>query len=161
MLLAVCTLFVFNSCSDTDPYDPYANFDHAAQAAYEEEVIKAYLTQNNITDFTRTASGLYYVKKEAGTGDKPTTGTKVTIGYIGRLIQGGQKFDSSYDRAKNLEFVIGNKEVIPGMDEGMTLMQEGEKALLLIPSRLAYGLTGSGRIPPNAPIMFDVHLISF
>ncbi len=160
-MLAFSVLFVFNSCNDKDPYDPYANFDHAKQAELEEEIIKDYLTKNNITDFTRTASGLYYVKKEAGTGDKPTVGTEVEVHYIGKFIQGGQKFDSSHDRAQTFKFPLGQRRVIAGWDEGVALMQKGEKALLLIPSRLAYGLIGSGRIPGNTPIMFDIHLINF
>ncbi|RNI26210.1 FKBP-type peptidyl-prolyl cis-trans isomerase [Rufibacter latericius] len=160
-LLALCVLFVFNSCNDKDPYDPYANFDHAAQAALEETLIQKYLTDNNITDYTKTASGLYYVKKEAGTGDKPVAGNLVEVNYVGKFIQGGQKFDSSYDRAQTFKFVLGQKKVIAGWDEGVALMQKGEKALLLVPSRLAYGLYGSGGIPPNTPIMFDIHLINF
>ncbi|WP_210466660.1 FKBP-type peptidyl-prolyl cis-trans isomerase [Rufibacter roseolus] len=160
-LLAIGVLFVFNACNDKDPYDPYANFDHAAQAALEDALIQKYLTDNNITDFTKTASGLYYVKKDAGTGDKPTAGATVEVNYIGRFLQNGQKFDSSYDRAQTFKFVLGQKKVIAGWDEGVAMMQKGEKALLLIPSRLAYGLYGSGSIPPNTPLMFEIHLINF
>ncbi|RNI33184.1 peptidylprolyl isomerase [Rufibacter immobilis] len=160
-MLAICVMFSFLSCKDEDPYNPYANFDHAAQAARDEEVIKKYLTDNNITDFTRTASGLYYVKLEAGTGNKPTVGTNVEVTYIGKIIQSGYIFDSSFKRGQNFRFNLGRKEVIPGWDEGVALMPKGEKALLLIPSRLAYGLMGSGSIPPNTPIMFEVQLINF
>ncbi|KAA3436119.1 FKBP-type peptidyl-prolyl cis-trans isomerase [Rufibacter hautae] len=160
-LLAIGVLFVFNGCNDKDPYDPYANFDHAAQAALEDALIQKYLTDNNITDFTKTASGLYYVKKEAGTGDKPAVNSTVEVNYIGRFLQNGQKFDSSYDRAQTFKFVLGQRKVISGWDEGVAMMQKGEKALLLIPSRLAYGLYGQSSIPPNTPLMFEIHLINF
>ncbi|MBC3541823.1 FKBP-type peptidyl-prolyl cis-trans isomerase [Rufibacter sediminis] len=160
-LLALCVLFVFNSCNDKDPYDPYANFDHAAQAAAEETLIQKYLTDNNITNFTKTPSGLYHVVKEAGAGEKPKAGQQVEVTYIGRFIQNGQKFDSSHDRGQTFKFVLGQRQVIPGWDEGLTLMQKGEKALLLIPSRLAYGLYGNGPVPSNTPIMFEVHLLNF
>ncbi len=160
-MLGVCLLFTFSCEEQYDPYDPYANFDHEAQAKLEDEIITAYLTQNNITDFTKTTSGLYYIRKEAGTGDKPTAGKQVEVHYIGKFIQGGQKFDSSHDRAQTFKFVLGQKQVIPGWDEGVALMQKGEKAVLLIPSRLAYSLRGSGKVPPNTPLMFEVNLINF
>jgi len=160
-MLAVSLLFSFSCEEQYDPYNPYANFDHAAQAVLEDKIITDYLTQNNITDFTKTPSGLYYIRKEAGTGGKPAVGNQVEVNYVGKFIQNGQKFDSSYDRAQTFKFPLGQKKVITGWDEGVALMQKGEKALLLIPSRLAYGLTGSGSIPPNTPLMFDIHLINF
>ncbi|MFC6996076.1 FKBP-type peptidyl-prolyl cis-trans isomerase [Rufibacter roseus] len=161
-ILAVCCVLTVSSCADKDPYDPYANFDHAAQAKWEDELILQYLETHNITDYTRTPSGLYYVIQEEGTGARPVKGDQVEVNYVGRLVQNSRKFDSSYDRAETFKFVLGMKQVITGWDEGVQLMRKGEKAMLLIPSRLAYGLYGSGQaIPPNSPIMFEVHLISF
>ena len=51
--------------------------------------------------------------------------------------------------------------MIAGWDEGILLLHEGDKARLVIPSELAYGSRGAGGvIPPNAPLIFDVELVS-
>ena len=71
------------------------------------------------------------------------------------------KFDSSIDRGKPIQFQLGVGQVIPGWDEGISLLKVGEKAHLIIPAKLAYGDQGTGGvIPPNATIVFDVELVS-
>ena len=70
-------------------------------------------------------------------------------------------FDSSYRRKEPLQFTVGVGQVIAGWDEGILLLHEGDKARLVIPSELAYGSRGAGGvIPPNAPLIFDVELVS-
>jgi len=60
-----------------------------------------------------------------------------------------------------LEFTLGQGQVIAGWDEGISLMNAGGKATLIIPSKLAYGERGAGNdIPANSPLVFDVELIS-
>ena len=70
-------------------------------------------------------------------------------------------FDSSHRRREPLQFTVGVGQVIQGWDEGILLLSEGDKARLVIPSELAYGSRGAGGvIPPNAPLIFDVELVS-
>jgi peptidyl-prolyl cis-trans isomerase A (cyclophilin A) len=72
----------------------------------------------------------------------------------------GLVFDSSYERGNPIEFPLGQGQVIPGWDEGIQLLQIGDKARFVIPSHLAYGEKGAGGvIPPNAVLIFDVELI--
>ncbi|KAI1111014.1 peptidyl-prolyl cis-trans isomerase fkr-3 [Nemania sp. NC0429] len=103
---------------------------------------------------------------QEGSGPKPTPGQVVTIEYTGWLKDTskpdnkGDKFDSSVGRG---DFVtrIGVGQVIKGKswDEGVTQMQVGEKATLDITSDYGYGARGfTGHIPPNADLIFDVHL---
>ncbi|GAA4312700.1 FKBP-type peptidyl-prolyl cis-trans isomerase [Nibribacter koreensis] len=162
LVLSLCLVMTLLSCKDdTNPYD---NFDAAAQAEFEDKQIKAYLQEfMGLTekDYTRTASGLYYVVKTAGNGVKPVNGQEVEMHYVGRFVSDSQKFDSSYDRAKTFKFILGIGKVIKGWDEGVLLMSKGEKGLLLIPSHLGYGRYGSGSVPGNTPIMFDVELLNF
>ena len=160
-ILAICCVLTMGlaSCSDEDPYNPYANFDYEAQAKLEDEYILKYLADNNITQYTRTNSGLYHVVVEEGTGARPVVGDQVEVGYVGKFISNGTIFDSSYSRAENLKMTVGVTKVIAGWTEGLQLMRKGEKAILLIPSHLAYGVYGSGSIGPLTPIMFDMHLI--
>jgi FKBP-type peptidyl-prolyl cis-trans isomerase len=104
----------------------------------------------------RTASGLQYKVIEEGTGAKPTVDNTVVVHYEGQLIN-GQIFDSSRQRGQPAEFGLG--QVIRGWTEGLQLMKEGGKTRLFIPSELGYGPGGTGNIPANAVLIFDVELI--
>lgn len=126
----------------------------------EEATIKKYLADNNITPTEILPSGLVYIETEKGTGPKPVEGQKVKVNYTGKLLD-GTVFDSSYDRGEPLEFPLGKRAVIEGWDKGVALMNEGGKATLIIPSKLAYKDKGAGdKIPPYATLVFDVELVS-
>ncbi|MBI2981988.1 MAG: FKBP-type peptidyl-prolyl cis-trans isomerase [Deltaproteobacteria bacterium] len=106
-----------------------------------------------------TPSGLKYVVLQEGTGASPQKGQMVTVHYTGWLAD-GTKFDSSVDRGTPFQFQVGTGQVIPGWDEGVSLMKIGEKRKLIIPSQLAYGEGGAGGvIPPNATLVFEVELL--
>jgi len=123
----------------------------------EVDIIKKYLKDNGISA-SPTASGLYYVEREKGTGPAPQTGDKVKVWYTGKLVD-GTVFDASENRGQPYEFPLGQGRVIKGWDEGIALMKQGGKATLIIPSKLGYGERGSGqRIPPFSPLVFDVEL---
>jgi FKBP-type peptidyl-prolyl cis-trans isomerase len=106
---------------------------------------------------TTTASGLQIETLTAGTGESPKATDKVKVHYTGTLID-GTKFDSSVDRGEPITFPLNG--VIKGWGEGLQLMKVGEKARLVIPPSLAYGAEGTGPIPPNATLVFEVQLIS-
>jgi len=90
----------------------------------------------------------------------PKKGDKLSMHYTGTLASDGTKFDSSYDRNKPFEFVIGRGDVIKGWDEGVMEMSLGEKAILHISSDFGYGAQGAGGvIPPNADLKFTVELL--
>ncbi|MBN2194400.1 MAG: FKBP-type peptidyl-prolyl cis-trans isomerase [Polyangiaceae bacterium] len=94
-----------------------------------------------------------------GSGEAAETGDQIKVHYTGRLLT-GQKFDSSRDRNEPFEFTLGRGEVIKGWDEGVVGMKAGGKRKLTIPSDLAYGAVGSPpKIPPNAPLEFEIELI--
>ena len=109
--------------------------------------------------FDQTESGLRYKIIQKGDGIKPQKGQNVSVHYKGMFAEGGV-FDDSYKRGKPIEFPIGMGNVIPGWDEGILLLNKGDKARFVIPSHLAYGEAGAGGvIPPNATLVFDVELM--
>ncbi|MWB95363.1 peptidylprolyl isomerase [Flavobacterium sp. GA093] len=109
--------------------------------------------------FDKTESGLRYKMIQKGDGKKAEAGKTVSVHYEGSL-ETGKVFDSSYPRKKPIEFKLGIGQVIEGWDEGIALLQVGDKARFVIPSDLGYGPAGAGGvIPPNATLIFDVELM--
>lgn len=109
--------------------------------------------------FEKTPSGLRYKMIQNGSGKKAEKGKTVSVHYQGAL-PNGKVFDSSYTRKKPIEFPLGKGYVIEGWDEGIALLQVGDKARFVIPPYLGYGSAGAGGvIPPDATLVFDVELI--
>jgi peptidylprolyl isomerase len=75
------------------------------------------------------------------------------------MLGDGTVFDSSIQRDEPLTFPVGRERVIPGWDEGISMLSEGGKAKMIIPAELGYGGQGSGLIPPNSTLYFDVELV--
>ena len=110
--------------------------------------------------FEKTESGLRYQIIQQGEGKKAEKGQTVSVHYKGQLTD-GTVFDSSYKRNQPIDFPLGVGQVIPGWDEGISLLKVGDKARFVIPSDLAYGSRGAGGvIPPNATLIFDVELVN-
>ncbi|QNK78734.1 peptidylprolyl isomerase [Winogradskyella sp. PAMC22761] len=128
------------------------------RVAAEREAVKAELDKLAL-GFEETASGLRYKIIQKGDGKKAEKGQMVSVHYKGQLAD-GTVFDSSYKRNSPLDFQVGVGQVISGWDEGICLLNVGDKARLVIPSDLAYGSAGAGGvIPPDATLVFDVELM--
>ena len=126
---------------------------------------------------TKTPSGLLFKIISKGQDKKPATGANVFIHYSG-FLENGELFDSSVaevaaafgkfnqQRADARQYIpipfqYGRKDgMIPGFIEGLEKLSFGDKAVLFIPSNLAYGAQGAGGvIPANANIIFEIELI--
>ncbi len=133
-------------------------------SASEEVSIKKYIKDNKLEDKVfKTASGLYYIITQKGTGDNAMNGQNVSMNYTGYLLD-GSVFDSNVDPAFNhvepFVFPLGQGRVIKGWDEGIALLNKGAKAKLIIPSSLGYGSRAMGeKIPANSVLVFDVEMI--
>jgi len=126
-------------------------------AQEEKEKLEEYKEKEDI-ETKPLESGLIYIEKEEGDGKPVEAGDEVEIHYEGRLLD-GTVFDSSYKAGQPIEIVIGEGQVIGGWEEGISLMNVGGKATLIIPSDLAYGAQGvQGIIPPFSTLVFDVEI---
>ncbi|MDO5969682.1 FKBP-type peptidyl-prolyl cis-trans isomerase [Flavivirga aquimarina] len=138
-------LSLFVSCSNNDEKD-YVTLN-------DNEIIE-YIADNNLVA-EKSATGLYYIIDNEGTGEQPTTTSDVTVAYKGYFTN-GTVFEES--DAEGITFNL--QKVIAGWTEGITYFKEGGSGTLLLPSHLAYGNLGKGSIPGGAVIIFDINLIS-
>ena len=139
--------------------DPQLMADEIAVYQKDSIAIQNYLTKNRLKG-QATIGGAYVVKlntnKTPGEFIAPLDTIQTT--YIGKLLIEGTEFDRT-PSGEYFTFVVGIAEVIKGWDEGFQKLKHGDKAIILIPSRLAYGPGGAGNeIPPNAPILFEVEI---
>ncbi len=104
----------------------------------------------------KTESGLIYTVIRAGSGDSPSATDKVRVHYHGTL-RDGTVFDSSVERDSPAEFPLNR--VIACWTEGVAMMKEGGKSLLICPASIAYGDRSTGRIPAGAALSFEVELL--
>ena len=173
-----------NAAKKFDAVKIFKNYYSSVAKEIKEAEEKAQqITENKIKEITtlkatgtKTKSGLIYQIIKKGTEKKPANGTQVLIHYAGYL-ENGQLFDTSYEDVAKLHgkfdqnranqngyagfpVTIGNLPFIPGFNEGITLMNYGDKLMLYIPSNLGYGEQGAGdAIPPNTNIIFEVELL--
>lgn len=125
----------------------------------DSALIQAYLNSRNLKGIA-TKGGAYVVILRSNTASKEYihVGETIRTTYVGKLIIDGTEFDRS-PQDEYFSFMVGQSQVIRGWDEGFLKLKHAEKALILIPSRLAYGQAGAGAsIPPNAPLVFEVEV---
>ena len=153
-----------DSVYSSEKVDQIEKKNKAAQAAFlekaktsEDSLLNKYLTDNKITQ-KPTESGLYIIIKEKGKGEKVKRGDNAEVKYTGMLTN-GQVFDASDKHEKAFSFNVGQQQVIQAWDEALQEMSVGTKALIVTPSSLAYGPSGSGPIPPYSPLVFEIEVV--
>lgn len=120
------------------------------------EKIREYLAENNLTAQS-TDSGLHYIIETPGSGGHPGANSSVTVNYVGRLLKNEEIFDQTTTGPRTFQL----QTLIEGWQEGIPLLQKGGKGKFFVPSALGYGPYGSGSIPGNAPLIFDIELVNF
>ncbi|MEQ9288771.1 MAG: FKBP-type peptidyl-prolyl cis-trans isomerase [Cyclobacteriaceae bacterium] len=157
ILSVVCLLVagsIVVSCSKEDP-----GLAAQKQLALDIEKIETYITDKGLANVTTTSSGLRYAITEAGTGNLPEVSDIVVLHYEGKLLD-GSTFDSSFDRGVPFTYVFGVGQVIPGFDEGVSKISQEGAGIIMIPSYLAYGTSGSGSIGANEVLIFNIEVWS-
>ncbi|UPL49565.1 FKBP-type peptidyl-prolyl cis-trans isomerase [Hymenobacter sublimis] len=131
--------------------------DTTDYAARDETSIQAYIADNKLTGFQRQPSGLYVAITQPGTGATAKADQTVSAKYKGTTLD-GNVFDSNMSTLGSFSFVLGKGQVIAGWDQGFALLNKGSKAILLIPSDLAYAGRAMGTIPAHSILRFDVEV---
>ena len=155
LTLLASSVLVFAGCngSNTGTFDPGTLSTDPATATFAPAL------NVDIPSMTKTADSLYYKDLIVGTGATAAAGYTVRVTYTGWLIN-GVKFDTSDTKTPAyFEFLVNTGGVIKGWDEGVRGMKVGGKRQLVIPPGLAYGSSGSGGIPGNAILVFEISLL--
>jgi len=125
----------------------------------EEQDVEA-IIEKKWPNAIATESGIKYVILKEGEGNKPKSGTKVSVHYVGSLLN-GVEFDSSVKRGEPFSYPINKGVVIKGWDEVVMDMKKGEKRVVIIPPELGYGSRGASTIPANSTLVFEMELVDF
>lgn len=123
----------------------------------EDQIIDEYVKATKLTLTEKTSTGLRFLRTlEAPGGTQLKAGLLATVKYTGYLAATGKQFDTG-----QLNVALGDGAVVKGFEEGLLKMKVGEKATLVFPSSLGYGVNGSSTtIPPYAPLIFNVEIVS-
>lgn len=144
--IIVVLLFTILGCNKDDK-------NNEDQAEIDRNIILQYISDNNL-DAQEAEQGLFYVVNAPGTGDPCTATSEIKTTYSGYFVNGSE-FDGGTIDHFNLQ------NAIVGWQIGIPKFKEGGDGILLIPSAIGYGPSGSGSgsIPGNSVIIFDVNLI--
>ncbi len=125
----------------------------------QDSIIAAEMMQKGMTVPFRTPSGVIIYWHRHGDGTVAERGDYLSLHYRGRLLD-GTIFDDSYQRNEPLNYIVGEQRLIPGWEEAVSFLAEGDSVTFYIPSPLAYGESGSGwTIPPDAVLIFDMKVL--
>jgi FKBP-type peptidyl-prolyl cis-trans isomerase len=146
VLITICFSMFLSSCSDTGS-DPVLSFQD--QWVKDTTAIGAYLRSKNINALT-DASGVRFVIDSLASGFPPRINNTVSFKYTGRFLS-GTIFDEG-----DITGVVSS--YIGGFQVGLSLLPEGTKARLYVPSGYAYGSAGAQGIPANSNLIFEIQL---
>ena len=123
----------------------------------EEQNIKDFI-QRHAYHMKETGSGLWYEIYQKGNGEKAQKDKIAELRFTISLLSGEIIYNTEKEGVK--EFVIGKAAVESGLEEGILLLKVGDHARFIIPSHLAFGLSGDfDRIPEKATIVYDLELL--
>lgn len=116
--------------------------------------------RNHQMNFVNTPLGIrYFVYAPSAKGDSIRDKMQITMEYTVSLLDGTECYSSKENGPKT--FVVGMEELESGIHKAVKFLKKGDKAIILIPSYLAHGLLGDmNKIPPQMPIIYDIHILN-
>jgi FKBP-type peptidyl-prolyl cis-trans isomerase len=123
----------------------------------DKENIMAYISQHKL-DMKESETGLWYRIEKSGHGKTASAGQQITLKYKVFLLNGSLCYSSDSLGAK--KFTVGRGGVESGLEEGVLMLREGDRALFIMPPYLAAGLPGDGdKIPAHSVILYEVEVL--
>jgi FKBP-type peptidyl-prolyl cis-trans isomerase FkpA len=147
LVISLLSVAFLTGCSKEKSCDTVIDSAPASEVVALEQFIV-----NNKIDAQRDSRGFYYKIQTTGTGDHPTTCSKVNVNYKGTLTNG-----TVFDQANDVEFNL--RGLIKGWRAGIPLIAQGGKITLYLPPSMGYGTEGTGGIPGNAILIFSIDLV--
>ena len=168
MLIFLAMLTIVYCCKHEKPSPIHGNEVFNSKEDYmkanqylvqkDAEQIKSYVERRG-WDMTETKTGLWYMIYNHGNGNPAKDGKKIRLNYTTTLLDGTLCYSAKENGPK--EFIIGKGGVESGLEEGVLLLEEGDKAKFIIPPHIGHGLLGdNNKIPPRAIIVYDVEVLS-
>ena len=129
-------------------------FPQATQWQVDDKRIADFIAAKGLTGFKKHPSRVYQSVSVVGTGISISALSTITVKYTGRLLNG-----TIFDQSGTTDYVSLLSDLVPGWRKSLIGITKGSKLRLLIPSDLGYGKTGSGLIPANAVLDFDLEIV--
>lgn len=127
---------------------------------YEKVILQRFLKEEN-TGIQTKPEGFYMLTLKKGNDRKITIGDHIWINYEGKFLN-GKFFDGTYRSHEPVDFIFGTEfMLISGLEKALHYMSEGEKAMIILPSDLAFGETGDGFgiIPPYTSLIYTLEVV--
>lgn len=152
-----CIISVIND-EETAAIDPTTNKKITGLDIYDDKAVSQYITNNNLTGYTKTASGLWYKITQEGSGATISKFDVVDIQYTGALLNGNPTADQS--NGANSAVIDLSNESRRGIAEALQLTKPGTKISLILPSRLLFGYASPDKtIPVFSCGRYDINVL--
>lgn len=160
----ICLFFLLTACKENKKEKDFNwSTDSSTKmnkhfSAEEEIDINLFLARKQEWKMIKTGTGLRYYIYENGTGEPANVDDVVNVEYKVSLLDGTECYSTANDEVE--EFKVDKAQIESGIQEAVKLMRKGDKAILIIPSHLAYGVLGDmTKIPPYSPLLVDISLV--
>ena len=158
--------FLLYSCGQSIEPDKKTNSKNIEESLLKANRQLVKTEDQQINDFVNrygwkmneTGTGLRYLVYRNGNGEKVVKGNKVIISYSVSLLTGEVCYTS--EKSGNKVFIVGQGGVEAGLEEGILFLKKDDRAKIILPSHLAFGLVGDGdKIPAKATLVYDVEIL--
>ncbi len=151
-----CTFLLFaGACGNEDAGEAQA----APTTVPDDGDVAAAFEEVGETGVRELKDGLIVETTTAGKGRPAAVGDALTIHYKGVVQESGEVFDSTYGSGIPHTFTLGEKSVLPAFELGLLGARAGADVKMQVPPSLGYGSEGMGRVPPDAALEFEIHVV--
>ncbi len=152
LLSICCAALLLCSCTKSDTVDRCAPVTTVAPSS-EVANLQSALNAGGINAVGDPRGFFYVIVRTGDTTRRPTVCSTIKVSYTLRYLNGTQ-----IEAGNNSSFPLNT--LVLGWQEGLPLIGSGGAINLYLPPSLAYGATGTGGIPGNSNLLFQIDLVS-